>query len=84
VGSFDWRELERSLEALPRWARPVFLRVTTEIARTETFKPKRALYIADGFDPGRSGDRLFVLGESGYQPLSNDVYAAILKGEWRL
>jgi len=84
VGSFDWRELERRLEALPRWARPVFLRVTAEIARTETFKPKRALYIADGFDPGRSGDRLFVLGESGYQPLSNDVYAAILKGEWRL
>jgi len=84
AGSFDWLELERSLEALPRWARPVFLRVTTEIARTETFKPRRALYVANGFDPSQSGDRLFVLGENGYQPLSCDIYAAILKGEWRL
>ncbi len=63
------QELERRLEALPRWARPVFLRLTAEIARTETFKPKRALYVAQGFDPARCEDRLFMVGEGGYRPL---------------
>ena len=81
--SFDWSELERRLEALPRWARPVFLRLTDEIARTETFKPKRALYVAQGFDPDQCEDRLFVLGESGYRPLTRDAFAAVVKGEWR-
>ena len=83
AGSFDWRELERRLEALPRWARPMFLRLTTEIARTETFKPKRALYVAQGFDPDQGEDRLFVLGDNGYRPLTRDAFAAVVKGEWR-
>jgi fatty-acyl-CoA synthase len=84
VGSFDWRDLEHAFEALPRWARPVFLRVTDEIARTETFKPKRALYVAQGFEPGQSQDHLFVLGESGYQPLTDEAFAAVVGGQRRL
>jgi fatty-acyl-CoA synthase len=84
AGSFDWRELERRLEALPRWARPVFLRLADEIARTETFKPKRALYAAQGFDPGKCGERLFVLGEGGYRRLTAETFAEIASGASRL
>ena len=69
AGVFDWLELERRLQGLPHWARPVFLRLTDGIARTETFKPKRAHYVAQGFDPGLSEDRLFVFGENGYRRL---------------
>ncbi len=83
-GRFDLAELERRLEALPRWARPVFLRFTDEIARTDTFKPKRAFYVAQGFDPALSGDQLFVLGESGYLPLALDLFAKIAAGALRL
>ena len=81
---FDLGELERRLEALPRWAAPVFLRFTDEIARTDTFKPRRALYVAQGFDPAISEDQLFVLGESGYLPLAQDVFAKITEGALRL
>ena len=81
---FDLAPLERGLASLPRWARPVFLRLTAEIARTETFKPKRALYVAQGFDPAASEDRLFVLGDGGYQALTGDVFAEISNGARRL
>ncbi len=84
AGAFDWTELERGLEALPRWARPVFLRLTHDIARTETFKPKHALYAAQGFDPSQSEDRLFVLGEGGYRALTSAVFDEIAAGALRL
>jgi fatty-acyl-CoA synthase len=83
-GSFELIELERGLESLPSWARPVFLRLTPEIARTETFKPKRALYVAQGFDPSRIGDRLFVFYEGAYRPLTQAGFAGIAAGDLRL
>jgi fatty-acyl-CoA synthase len=84
AGRFDLAELDRRLEALPRWARPVFLRMTQGIARTETFKPKRALYAAQGFDPARCGEALFVLGEGGYRPLTAEALRDIEAGALRL
>ncbi len=81
---FDLSQVEAGLAALSRWARPVFLRLTEEIARTETFKPKRALYVGQGFDPAASDDHLFVLGEGGYQILTGDVFAEIASGVRRL
>jgi fatty-acyl-CoA synthase len=84
AGEIDLGELARRLEALPRWARPVFLRLTDVIARTETFKPKRALYAAQGFDPARSGDRLFVLSGEGYVALTSAVFEEIATGVRRL
>jgi fatty-acyl-CoA synthase len=84
VGAFDIRELERRLQGLPRWARPVFLRLTDEIARTETFKPKRARYAAQGFDPGTSDDRLFVYSDGGYRALTATAFEEITTGALRL
>jgi fatty-acyl-CoA synthase len=84
TGVFDWLELERRLQSLPRWARPVFLRLTDGIARTETFKPKRAFYAALGFDPTQGEDRLFVLGDNGYRRLDEQTFASIGRGELRL
>ena len=84
AGTFDLQDIERRLEALPRWSRPVFLRLTAEIARTETFKPKRALYIAQGCDPARCEDRLFMVGEGGYRPLTSALYDRIASGALRL
>jgi fatty-acyl-CoA synthase len=84
AGDIDLTELARHLEALPRWARPVFLRLSDEIARTETFKPKRALYTAQGFDPTQSGDRLFVLAGGAYVALTGAVFDEIVTGVRRL
>jgi fatty-acyl-CoA synthase len=84
-GKLDLEALARGLAALPRPARPLFLRVAREIEATETFKPKRRAYVEQGFDPSRSEDPIFVLeGDSGYAPLDGTRYAAIMGGAARL
>jgi fatty-acyl-CoA synthase len=74
------------LEALPRYARPLFLRVVSDIATTETHKPKRGLYLNEGFDPGRVGDPLYVYqSERGaYEELGAARFHAIMNGQARL
>ncbi len=82
--TLDLRALVHALESLPRWARPVFLRLAPAIERTETFKPKRALYAAQGFDPGKCQDALFVLDGDDYRPLDDELFARICDGSHRL
>ena len=77
-------DLQAALAVLPRWARPVFLRLTDEIARTETFKPKRAAYVEQGFDPAASGDLLFIAEGEGFRPLTPSAYEAVLSGALRV
>ena len=83
---FDLDALVRRLESLPRYARPIFLRLTSEIEKTETFKPRRSAYIAQGFDPGVIDDPLyaFIPERQRYAPLDADLYAAIQSGAMRL
>jgi fatty-acyl-CoA synthase len=75
------------LSALPRYAWPRFLRIATrEIETTATFKPKRPVYAAEGCDPARIADPLYVLdnGRQAYVPLDAWRYDAIRKGFLRL
>jgi fatty-acyl-CoA synthase len=82
----DLTAFARGMEALPRYARPLFLRVVGEIQTTETHKPKRGVYLADGFDPSRTADPLFVFdAESGaYVALDAERYEAIEAGRARV
>ena len=83
-GEFDWAALSAALAALPRWARPVFLRLTDEISRTETLKPRRAVYVAQGFDPAAPGDLVFIADGEGFRPLTPSAYEAVLSGALRV
>jgi fatty-acyl-CoA synthase len=83
VGSLDLEVLARALEALPRWARPLFLRLAGAIETTETFKPKRRAYVEQGFDPASMSDPLFVFDGERYVPLDADRWAAIQNGTMR-
>ena len=83
VGSLDLEVLARALEALPRWARPLFLRLAGDIETTETFKPKRRAYVEQGFDPASVSDPLFVFDGERYVPLDADRWAAIQNGTMR-
>jgi len=78
------KALAAALESLPRWARPVFLRLTPAIERTETFKPKRALYSGQGFNPRKCAEPLFMLGDNGYRPLDAELFARVCEGSFRL
>jgi fatty-acyl-CoA synthase len=83
---FDPAALAPAIAAnLPAYARPLFLRLTQAIATTGTFKPRKADLVAEGFDPARVPDRLFVHdGEAGFVPLDGGRHAQILAGEMRL
>ncbi len=86
AGPIDLGAFARAVEILPRYARPLFLRLTREIATTETHKPKRAAYLAEGFDPARVSDPLYVYDSDAerYVALDAKRYAAISSGAIRL
>ncbi|GEO97823.1 long-chain-acyl-CoA synthetase [Methylobacterium haplocladii] len=83
--SFDIDALHAALaEGLPAYARPVFLRIVQDFAHTETFKQKKAVLAAEGFDPERIGDALYIDRDGQYRPLDPATYAAVGRGDVRL
>ena len=80
------RDIARALEALPRYARPLFLRVKRSLETTATFKPKRREMADEGFDPARvGGDPLYVYDADAqaYVALDAARFAAIESGAMR-
>ncbi len=86
AASFDLVAFASGMEALPRYARPLFVRLVDEIAVTETHKPKRGVYMSEGFDPAVVADPLFVYdAERGrYLELDADRYDEIVSGALRI
>jgi fatty-acyl-CoA synthase len=85
-GAPDLAGVARALEALPRYARPLFLRLRPALAATATFKPQRRALAEEGFDPTRVSDPLYVYDAetSTYAPLNAQRYAALVAGTARL
>jgi fatty-acyl-CoA synthase len=84
---FDVDGLAGRLAArLPDYARPVFLRLTRELAMTETFKQKKARSAAEGFDPAGTDDPLFYYDRAAmrYAPLDRPAFERIAAGLIRL
>ena len=83
--SFDLMVLQRHSETmLPRYARPVFLRMLAAIAKTETFRAKKGELQREGFNPMHIADAMFHLSGSGYARLDEIAYRAIVDGQIRL
>ena len=59
-GAPDLASIARALDALPRYARPLFLRLRPALDATATFKPQRRALADEGFDPARVRDPLYV------------------------
>ncbi len=70
-GAPDLADIARRLEALPRYARPLFLRTRASLDVTATFKPKRREIAEQGFDPARIDDPLYVF------DADNDTYVPL-------
>jgi fatty-acyl-CoA synthase len=68
--------------ALPIYARPLFLRFRSELEATSTFKPKKSALVADGFDPARVAEPLFLddRATSAYRRLDAGLFEAIVSG----
>ncbi|MYZ48996.1 long-chain-acyl-CoA synthetase [Propylenella binzhouense] len=71
---------------LPAYARPVILRIQSEISTTSTFKQRKVDLVKEGFDPAGTPDPLFFLhpGLQAYVPLTPGLYSDIEAGRLKL
>ncbi len=72
--------------ALPSYARPVFLRRVASLDVTGTLKHRKLELGAEGFDPGRVRDPLYVddAAQGAYVPLDAARFAALASGALRI
>jgi fatty-acyl-CoA synthase len=72
-------------QQLPDYARPVFLRIGKGIDVTATFKQRKLNLMAEGFDPKRVHDPVYVDDPQrhAFVPLTDELYRRILNTETR-
>ena len=70
-----------AVDALPRYARPVFLRLCSALETTGTFRPKKADLVQAGYDRTIVADPLFVLQGSHYVALDEALASRIASGD---
>jgi acyl-CoA synthetase (AMP-forming)/AMP-acid ligase II len=62
---------------LPKYARPIFLRLLTDMRVTSTLKHQKADYRREGYDPGRVTDPLYVLLDGRYVPVTPELHERV-------
>ena len=83
----DMKALKAHLEAsLPHYARPVFLRLSSESETTSTFKFKKTNLVKAGFSPANISDPVYFANPASgaYEQVTEDIYEKICSGEVRL
>ncbi|MCP4599969.1 MAG: long-chain-acyl-CoA synthetase [Proteobacteria bacterium] len=86
IDNFDFESLLAHLKnSLPDYAIPKFIRFKNEFESTSTYKIKKINVKKEGFDPNTVDEPLFVLlsADTGYSPLTVDLYNDILSGRHR-
>jgi fatty-acyl-CoA synthase len=86
-GGCDLARLHAHLCAhLPDYARPLFLRLQSEIEVTGTFKQKKIDLVKQGFDPSSTADPIYFndLQSRSFVRLDADIHRRIAEGEMRL
>ena len=86
-GDFDMEALPARLKArLAPYARPLFLRLSPQIAVTTTFKQRKLDLVREGFDPSTIADPIYFLDpDSGrYELLTPGRHADITQGRVKL
>jgi fatty-acyl-CoA synthase len=77
---FELAGLPSHLARLPPYARPLFLRLVTSLAVTETFKPRKQELMREGFDPSGIRDPLYIQTGAAYEKLDAAFYERIRGG----
>ena len=86
-GDFSLDDLSSRVKTrLAPYARPIFLRLSSRIEVTGTFKQRKVDLVRQGFDPASISDPIYVLDSvSGrYEPLTRERHGEILSGHIRL
>ncbi|KAG9329430.1 hypothetical protein JZ751_004774 [Albula glossodonta] len=83
MAEFDCDEfLQKVQQALPPYARPVFLRLSPQVDTTGTFKIQKTRLQREGFDPRHSTDRIYFLNSRAgrYEAMDEELHRAIEEG----
>jgi len=82
-GAAFWAHAARHL---PAYARPAFVRLVPEMDVTGTLKQRKVAFAAEGWDPARVSDPLFVRDDAArtYVPFTPATVDAIRSGRGRL
>jgi fatty-acyl-CoA synthase len=75
---------KHSMDHLPAYARPAFLRLRTQMNLTGTFKYSKTDLIREGFDPDAANEAVYFDSGEEFVPIDKDLYQRILAGEFRL
>jgi fatty-acyl-CoA synthase len=84
---FDLAQLRRTLSSvLPSYARPVFLRIVSQLEITGTFKLRTQELVRQGYDPAQVGDALYLddASRGEYVRLDAALHQRIASGQLRL
>ncbi|KAJ8362902.1 hypothetical protein SKAU_G00117330 [Synaphobranchus kaupii] len=87
AGTFECDSFLREVQqALPSYARPIFLRISPQVDTTGTFKIKKTRLQREGFDPRCSTDRIYFLNGRAkrYEAVDEELYKAIVEGRMSL
>ncbi|XP_029033779.1 long-chain fatty acid transport protein 4 [Osmia bicornis bicornis] len=84
--SLNIKEMAEGVKkSLPSYARPLFVRVLSELPMTGTFKLKKKDLQRDGFNINKITDPVYFLDRSGeYVKLTEQIYNTILEGKAKL
>ncbi len=83
----DLNKLKAHIDAaLPHYARPIFLRLSSESETTSTFKFKKTNLVKAGFNPEKIHEPLYYADpvSDSYRPLNKKVFDGIVDGTIRL
>ena len=71
---------------LPHYARPVFLRLSSESDTTSTFKFKKTNLVKAGFNPANISEPIYYANPTTqeYEPVDTQIYTQIIEGSLRL
>ncbi|HEY1544650.1 MAG TPA: long-chain-acyl-CoA synthetase [Xanthobacteraceae bacterium] len=85
-GGFDLATLYHHLECLPAYARPVFVRIRSELETTATFKHQKGELMREGYDPTATDDAVYVSNGAlkAYVRIDAALYLRIQTGVVRL
>ncbi|GFS48578.1 long-chain fatty acid transport protein 1 [Nephila pilipes] len=84
--SIDFSELYQKVsKRLPPYAIPIFIRVSSEIEATGTYKLKKVALQKEGYNPKKLSDPVFLLDvkQKTYIPLTEELYSDIITGKLR-
>jgi fatty-acyl-CoA synthase len=83
-GVFDPESFWRTVQGLPSYAQPRFVRVIGRLSTTGTFKIQKTDLRADGVDPEKVQDPLYVRLDDGYSRLTPELWKDVVDGRVRL